>query len=396
MAKIKILQIVDGFRMGGAENKLWELVERLDPAKYQNLIANVGPAGPLEERFLKLGVPVFQCQRRHRFDLTPFRQIHKIVKARRIDIVQTTLFWADFVGTLAARAAGAPVVISWETVSHEDNPYHHPWQRRAGYRLAMHFADKVVAVSHEIKQSLIRRRGLHPDKIEVIHYGVDLEKFHPNEKANKRNELGFTDGEIAIAIVARLEEVKGHRYYLEAFSKAASKHPNVSTILVGDGSCRPALEKMAQEAGLNGRLRFLGIRHDISEILNAVDLLVLPAIAGEGLPNVVLEAMACGKPVIATAVGGTSEAVRHGENGFVVSPKDIAAMQNALNELLSNRAKISQFGKNSRAIAEKEFSLQKQIADFENLYEDLYHRKAWPQTDKQIKPKSPQIEESHC
>jgi glycosyltransferase involved in cell wall biosynthesis len=298
------------------------------------------------------------------------------VKERRIGIVQTTLFWADFVGALAARTAGAPIVISWETVSHEGDPYHRQWQRRAGYRLAMHFVDKVVAVSREIKDSLIRRRGLDPDKIEVIHYGVDLEKFHPNGKAiNKRSALGFKDGEIAIAIVARLEEVKGHRYYIEAFSRAANKHPNLSTIFVGDGSCRPALEKMAREAGLNGRIRFMGIRNDISEILNAIDILVLPAIAGEGLPNVVLEAMACAKPVIATTVGGTPEAIRHGENGFLAPPKDSAAIENALDEILRHPDKISQLGNNSRAMAQKEFSLQRQIADFEKLYDDLYRRK---------------------
>jgi glycosyltransferase involved in cell wall biosynthesis len=298
------------------------------------------------------------------------------VKTHQIDIVQTTLFWADFVGTLAARSARAPVVISWETVSHEGDPYHQQWQRRAGYRLAMRFADKVVAVSHEIKDSLIHRRGLEADMIEVIHYGVDLDKFHPNGRLeSKRNELGLKEDEIIIALIARLEEVKGHRFYVEAFSRLAKKHPQVSTIFVGDGSCRAALEKMVREARLEGRVRFLGIRHDVSEILNAVDLVVLPAIAGEGLPNVVLEAMACGKPIVATTVGGTGEAVRHGENGFLVPARDVSGMQKALEEILCNRARISQFGKNSRAIAEKEFSLQKQIASFEKLYDDLYLKK---------------------
>jgi glycosyltransferase involved in cell wall biosynthesis len=373
---MKILQIVDGFRMGGAETKLCELVERLNPAKYENMIANVGPSGPLADRFLRLGVPIFQCQRKHRFDLAPFFQIQKIVKAHQIDIVQTTLFWADFVGAVAARVAGARAVVSWETVTHEGDPYHRQWQRRAGYRMAMRFVDKVVAVSHEIKKSLIRRRGLDADMIEVIHYGVDLDKFHPNGKLeSKRNELGLKE-EITIAIVARLEEVKGHRYYVEAFSRLAQKHPEVSTIFVGDGSCRAGLERMVHDAGLDGRIRFLGIRNDVNEIMNAIDILVLPAIAGEGLPNVVLEAMACGKPIIGTTVGGTGEAVRHGENGFLAPTRDVAGMQKALEEILCNRARISQFGKNSRAIAEKEFSLQKQITGFENLYEKLYDQKA--------------------
>ncbi|MCI0696919.1 glycosyltransferase [candidate division KSB1 bacterium] len=372
---MKILQVVDGFRMGGAETKLCELVERLDPAKYENVIANVGPAGPLADRFLRLGVPIFQCQRKHRFDLAPFFQIRKIVKEHQIDVVQTTLFWADFVGTLAARTAGAPVVISWETVSHEGDSYHHKLQRRAGYRLAMYFTDKVVAVSHEIKESLIRRRGLDPDKIEVIHYGVDLEKFHPNGGLeSKRHELGFKDEEIAIAIVARLEEVKGHRYFIEAFRTLTAKYSHISSIFVGDGNCRRDLENMVHETGLHGRIRFLGIRKDVNEILNAIDILVLPSIAGEGLPNVILEAMACGKPVIATTVGGAPEAIRDGENGFLVPPKNVIAMHEALETILSARDKISQYSQKSRAIAEREFSLQKQLTSFQMLYNNLYHQ----------------------
>lgn len=374
--KIKILQVIDGFRMGGAESKLCELVGRLDSGKFQSMIANVGPSGPLEDSFFELGVPIFICQRNYKFDVSSLLKLRSIMIENQIDIVQTTLFWADFSGALASRIAKVPVVISWETVTHEGNPYHFKWQQRLGYKFAMNFVDKVIAVSNEIKESLIRHRGLPEEKIQVIHYGVDLERFSPNgTPCSLRRELGFRDGETAIAVIARLEEVKGHKYYVHAFRQLAHRFRDVSTIFVGAGSQLHHLEHLVHEAGLKDRIRFVGIRKDVNEILNAVDIFVLPAIAGEGLPNVVLEAMACGKPVIATTVGGTPEAVRHGVNGLLVPPRDVSTLAEALESFLSERAKIRWYGENARSIVESEFSLQKQIAGFEKLYQDLYQQK---------------------
>ena len=371
--KIKVLQVVDGFRMGGAENKLWELVERLNPERFESYIANVGPSGPLEARFSDLGVPIYQCQRRHRFDVMPILKLKKIMRQHKIHIVQNTLFWADVVGSMAARWAKVPAVVSWETVTHAGNPYHRSWQRRAGYRFSMRFADRVVAVSHEIKDSLIRERGLPEYLIEVIHYGVDLSKFAPNGKLqDKRAELGLNSSGLLVGIVARLEEIKGHTDFVEAFARIAANFTDVTAIFVGDGSQRAALEKQVADRGIKDRVHFLGIRKDVTELLNAMDVFVLPSIGGEGLPNVVLEAMACGKPVVATQVGGTPEAVHDGENGFIVPPRDIDGLQHALEKILLDRGMIKRFSKRSREIAEQEFSLEKQVGNFENLYSKLY------------------------
>lgn len=374
--RIKVLQVVDGFRMGGAENKLAELVERLNPEKFESFIANVGPTGPLQGRFEQLGVPIFQCQRTNRFDVKPFVRLKQVMQKNKIDIVQTTLFWADFAGILAARWAHVPVILSWETVTHAGDPYHGKWQRRAGYRFCMRRADGVIAVSHEIKQSLLDSRRVAAGKIHVIHYGVDLRQFSPNGKvASTREQLGFRPDQVLLGIVARLEEVKGHRYFLEAFRGIAGEFPQAAALFVGDGSCRTALEQQAASLGLSERIHFLGIRKDVKDLLNCMDVFVLPSIAGEGLPNVILEAMACGKPIIASIVGGTPEAVRDQENGVLVPPRDVPALQRALRDLLRKPQLIRIFGEESRRIAEREFSLEKQIAAFEDLYSKLIKRK---------------------
>jgi glycosyltransferase involved in cell wall biosynthesis len=376
--RLRILQIVDGFRMGGAENKLWELIRRLDRKKYEIMLANVGPTGPLQAQFEQLGIEIFDIRRRWAFDPLPFFKLYGLMRQRRIDIVQTTLFWADFVGAIAAKLAGVPVILSWETVSHEGDPYHNNFQRRNGYRLAMKCVDLVIAVSHEVKQSLVRRRGIPEEKIRVIHYGVDLAQFHPNGRDHvlaKRQEIGIRPEDFLIGVVARLEPWKGHRYFVEAFAEVARQFPDARVILVGDGSLRGELEAMAGERNLQDRILFLGIRKDVAQLVNCLDLFVLPSLPGEGLPNVLLEAMACGKPVIATQVGGVPELVHDSQNGYLAPPGDAETLRDTLERALCNREKLKQLARAGQETVQKNFSLNQQIAKFENTFDELYMKK---------------------
>jgi glycosyltransferase involved in cell wall biosynthesis len=385
MPSLRILQIVDGFRMGGAENKLRELIERLDHGKYEIMLVNVGPTGPLQAAFERLGIEMFNFPRRFAFDPLPFLKLYRLMRQRRIDIVQTTLFWADFVGAPAAKLAGVPVILSWETVSHEGDPYHNNFQRRNGYRLAMKYADRIIAVSREVKESLIRRRGIPEEKIQVIYYGVDLEQFHPNGRDSvlaKRREINVRPEEFLIGIVARLEPWKGHRYFIEAFAEVAPRFPHARVILIGDGSLRSELESMTRQKKLQERISFLGVRNDVAQLVNCLDLFVLPSLPGEGLPNVLLEAMACGKPVIATQVGGVPELVYNNQNGYLAPPGNAKALSETLAQALSNRARLQQLALAGKAAVEKSFSLNQQIAAFQNTFDELYMRK----TKRNIRP----------
>jgi glycosyltransferase involved in cell wall biosynthesis len=378
--RLRILQIVDGFRMGGAENKLWELIERLDAQKYEILLANVGPTGPLQSQFEKLGIEMFHFPRRFSFDPLPLLQLRRLIRGRQIDIIQTTLLWADIIGGLAAWWAGAPAIISWETVTHNGDPYHGNLQRRLGYEWAMKHCDLIVAVSHEVGDSVRQQRRIPPEKIRVIHYGVDLQKFFPRGQEAvlaKRWELGATSADLLIAIVARLEPLKGHRYFIEAFAPLVKQFPQVHAIFVGDGSLRHELEQQVQQLGLGNHLKFLGVRKDVPDILCAVDLLVLPALGGEGLPNVLLEGMACAKPVIATRVGGVPELVREGENGYLVPPEDVPALQKALAHVVADRQRLRRMAAAARRIVENEFSLRLQVSRFEEVFDRLAAEKVF-------------------
>jgi len=375
--RLRVLQVVDGFRMGGAENKLVELIAHLDKEKFEVALANVGPRGALENKFEQLGVKIFHCPRRFAFDPAPVWRLSRIMRQRRIDVVQTTLLWADLVGPFAAALAKVPVVLSWETVSHEGDPFHNNFQRRVGYRWAMKWVDVIVPVSEEIKRSLMQRRQIPAEKIRVIHYGVDLKKFRSTGRAAglaKRAEVGATTETILFGVVARLEPPKGHRYLLAALPAVVKKYPQVQLLLIGDGALRAELETQTRELGLQRHVTFLGARHDVSELLNAIDFFILPSVS-EGLPNVLLEAMACQKPVLATDVGGIPEIVQHGENGYLVPLGDTPALQNMILRSLAERAQWNELAQRARQTVETSFSLEYQVSRFEAVYAEFFARK---------------------
>lgn len=375
--RLRILQIVDGFRMGGAETKLLELIAHLDKQRFEIVLANVGPTGPLEHKFQQLGIDIFQYQRRSAFDPLPVWRLYRLMRQREIDIVQTTLLWADIIGALAAKLAGVPAIFSWETVSHEGDPFHNNFQRRAGYRLAMKWVDRIIPVSHEIKRSLIKRRNIPADKIHVIHYGVDLEKYRPADRQAvlaKRRELGISSDAILIGVLARLEPPKGHRFFIEAFPAIVKQFPLARAVFAGEGSLRGELEAQVRALGMSDCISFLGARNDVNEILGALDLFVLPSVS-EGLPNVVLEAMAAQKPVLATAVGGIPEVVSHGENGYLAPPADVTGLQSLLLQCLNERERWPSLAQQGRHTVETEFSLAHQVSSFERIFTNVYGAK---------------------
>jgi glycosyltransferase involved in cell wall biosynthesis len=373
--KINILQLVNGFAIGGAERKLLDLVRSLDRNKYRIVICSVGQGGPLQKEFEKLGLKVVVLPKKFAFDFSLIFKVARLMRKERIEIVQTTLLYADLIGALAAKLAGVPIVISWETVSHGTNDSLRTKSRhKLGYRFAMKFVDRIVAVSDETRMSIIDKRKVFPEKVMTIHYGVDLNKYKQSNGFVDRKKLGIPEDAPIVGVVARLEEIKGHHYFIRAASEIINKFPKVNCVLVGDGSLRESLEKEVKKLGLESNFHFLGFRNDIQNLLNVFDIFVLPSIS-EGLPNVILEAMACKKPVVATSVGGIPEAVVHGITGFLVPVKNPASMAQAVVRLLENKKFLIEMGQKGRQRVEEEYSLDKEISEFENLYDTTFKQK---------------------
>lgn len=362
--RIRVLQLVEGLNLGGAETKLLELVSHMDQHRFETIVCSLGLGDRLVREVQKLGVRVVNFPRRSRFDLRLVLDVARLIRSERIDVVMSTLFYADVVAALAGALNPQCSVISWETIS---APEWLVWRRLLAYRAAMHFCDRVVSVSEATAKWLVEQRGLSRRKIVVIPYGVNLEVYRYGKDDQVRQELGLHKDIPVVGVVARLHPQKGHRFLIKAATQIVTEHPQVKFVLVGDGVLRSELENRVDRDGLKDHFLFLGFRRDVHRIMRAFDLFVLPSLY-EGLPNVVLEAMAVGLPVVATAVDGTPELVVDGETGYLVPPADPQALAERICALLYDRRRATDFGSQGRRRVEANFSLEKQVQRFQNLY----------------------------
>lgn len=372
--KINLLHIVNGFAIGGGELKLLELVKNLVEKradKYTVTVCSVGQGGTLQPEFERLGIKVFVIEKKHKFDISQVFKVCRIIKQEQIDLVQTTLFYADVIGALAAKLTGVDAVISWDTVSHPPDSHETRLRHKLSYQLCMRFVKRIVAVSEGVKKYLIEDRKIASKKIVIIHYGIDLSLFKSRNgflDKRKRSELGLPDHKIVIGTVARLEIQKGHRYLIAAAPEIINKFSNVVFVFAGDGTLRQELETQVNELGLQENFRFLGFRKDVKELLFAFDVFVLPSLF-EGLPNVILEAMASGRPIVATAVDGTPELIEHNETGLLVPPKSPHALQEQILNLLENEENGIKLGRQAKEMAKQKFSFDQQFRKFEEVYD---------------------------
>ncbi len=370
-----ILYLVNGFGIGGAEKALLELVKRIDKKKYRVLVATVGQSGPLEKEFTKYSEACYIFKKKFSFDTSLIKKIAKILINEKVDILQTTLFYADAIGIFAAKIAKTPIVLSWQTAlaistgNLSDDKFRH----MITYRLVSNMADHIVAVSHQVRRFFIQHRRVPPNKISTIHYGVDLCKFQQYGNS-VRHELAIPNEDQIIVVVGHLSEVKGHIYLIEAVKPLMSKYSNLRVLFVGDGPKREILKSEIKNSGLSKNFNFLGVRSDIPNILHSSNIFVLPSIF-EGLPNVILEAMASSLPVVASRTGGIPEAVVSGKTGFLFTPRKPSELRNYLDKLLSSPPLQMAMGREGRARAEKYFSIESEVNSFDNLYQKLFDGK---------------------
>ena len=348
--------VVNGFGVGGGELKLLELASLLNRDKYAITIVSVGQGGILEERFRALGYTTHILPKCCRFDLRLPRRLGQLMRSCEAELVMSTLFYADIVSALATIYYKPKALLSWEVITGQLD-----WYQILAYRLLSGRFNHVAAVSDSIHPFIRGSRGMKADRISTIYYGVDLDKYQPCQEVEQKDGLLF-------GTVARLTLQKGHVWLLQAIPKVLEKYPAAHWQFAGEGDKRAELEKQARELGIAHAVEFLGNRNDVKDLLKTFDVFVLPSL-WEGFPNVLLEAMACGLPVIATAVDGTIELVVEGETGRLIEKENAAALAAAMQELAGSAALRQQMGKMGRLRVQNHFSLGKQVAEFEALFD---------------------------
>jgi glycosyltransferase involved in cell wall biosynthesis len=245
-------------------------------------------------------------------------------------------------------------------------------QRRV-QKLACRMADYVLANADAVRDWLVTE-GYDRKKITVIRNGIDLGAPTVSDAVpGLRTEFGFSNDAPLVAVLARLNPLKGVEYFLEAAVMVKEQFPEARFLILGDGQHKPVLEDYATKLGLADQVIFTGFRRDVARVLSQIQVSVLPSLS-EGLSNTLLESMAAGVPVIATLVGGNSEAVK--DAGLLVPPRDSQALAQAICGVLGDRALATRLGQAGRQRIVSSFSLEKMVRDTEDFYREILQRRS--------------------
>jgi glycosyltransferase involved in cell wall biosynthesis len=385
MRKTKIAQVITRLDWGGPPDILRLICESLDPDKLDVTIITGLTLYPSErtKKFLNefpgriINIPQLQRDVSPLNDLTALFRLYRLMRRGRFDIVHTHTAKAGALGRIAAWLEGKAKVIH---TSHGHNFYGYfgPLKSRLvilAERFLTFFTDRVTALTELEKSDLEQYKVTGPDKVMIIYSGLEMDQFgngHIDEQ-QKRSELGAVSDSVLIGMVGRLEHIKGPEHFIESIPAVSERFPDTEFLLVGEGSLRDRLESRCKELNISDRVIFTGWREDVPDILKVLDIVVLPSL-NEAVGRTLIEAGACGKPVVATKVGGVPEMVRDGETGLLVPAADSASLVDALISLLKDKEKRLTMGETASRWVDDKFSATRMVEGFAHLYDEFSNR----------------------
>lgn len=362
----RVVQVIPTLRTGGLENVVLRLVTHFDSSLKQGVVT---PArtGPLASRFPE-SVTVVAMGEQHRPDRLNAFRMARVFRSLAPDIVHTRN-WTCIDAILGARLAGVRRIVHGEHGREAADPTGADPLRRRVRRALAPLVSRFVTVSQDLNRWLVEEVRVPARKVRTIYNGVDTSRFAPGDRGAARRALGIPPEAGVVGTVGRLDPVKDQAGLMRAVAGIQRARPTV-LVIVGEGPLRRALDGLRDELGLGDRLRLLGERQDIPQILQALDCFALPSV-GEGVSNAILEAMATGLPVVATRVGGNVELVRDGETGRLVEVGQPEALARALAGYLSDPVVARRHGAAARARAERDFGLARMLNGYGELYRSL-------------------------
>jgi glycosyltransferase involved in cell wall biosynthesis len=383
VSPIRALAVIASSDLGGAERALVSFLKGVDRTRIEMWVASEA-GGPMlrEYRRHAAGVATFDLRRVWN-PVTPIR-LARWMRQIRCDLVHTHLWTADLIGGLGARLARVPIVVS--TVHSEGfRPLGVArWRdaRRRGlsriYRSVYRLADQVIAVSQSIATDLAQRPGVRvrDDRIQIIRNGLDVSRVSGRTPGGPRMPPIPVRGPLVL-VVANFVPEKGHRWLVAAMPAVRERFPDVTFALVGAGRELAAIRAHVDAAGLGQTTLFLGAREDALDILAAADVVVLPSLS-EGLPLVCLEALALGKPLVATRVGGVPEILEHGETALMVPPGAPEALAEGIVTVLADPGRARALGERGHRVVTGRFSAEQMVRDITDTYLRLATHKEVP------------------
>jgi glycosyltransferase involved in cell wall biosynthesis len=362
---VRLLLVVDSLEVGGAERQVVELAVALQRSGHQVTVA-CSVAGDLSGVLEEVGIPVRPLLDRlvkRRLSLAYALRLRRLLRRERSDLVHAHIYASAVAAAIATLGTGIPLVItehteaSWQT-----------WRARQVSRWVYRRVERIIAVSTPIRRRLVERDGVHPDIITIVPNAV-VSASEARPEGPPELPAGLRERQL-VGVVARLQPEKGVANFLKAAARVVQVFPRAHFVIAGDGPLRQELVALAEDLGLRDRVHFLGFRSDASALMKSLDVLVVPSLT-EGSPLVTLEAMAAGTPIVASAVGGIPDQVRHGKEGLLVPPGDTGAIGDAILDLLRHPARARRLGEAGRRRVASRFSHATMVRQIKDVYLDV-------------------------
>jgi glycosyltransferase involved in cell wall biosynthesis len=366
--------VVHVMQVAGAEVLVSETIQRLG-GRIQPTVFCLDAIGALGELLQARGVPLVCLGRRPGRDWKVGWRMAREFRSRRIDVVHAHQYTPFFYSALGRALMRNPpkLILTEHGRAYPDRVS--PLRRTVNRLVLDHLADEINACCRFSGRALARVDGFAGHRIGLIANGIDVERYGTAEdRAALRRSLGLDPARRYVIAVARFHPVKDHAMLLRAFAAVAAARPDVDLLLAGDGPLREDLQTQARAPGIADRVRFLGVRRDVPQLLQAADVYALTSLS-EAASLTILEAMASRLPVVVTAVGGNAEIVRHGIDGLLVPRGDDAAAAAALLEILDDPGRGAAMGASGRARVELHYRLSGTIDRYWRLYQRLGGRR---------------------
>ena len=352
--------------VGGAETFLRETAPRLRKAGWNLRVITFVSGGPLINELKNDEVPVIELDARHKYDLGAFTRLIKIWKSKPPDLVHTHLYHAGLIGRIVARFLNiSPVIV------HQHGPQHSRSRHRTlSDKITSRWVNRYVTSCEAVSQILKLREGIKDTQIIVIPDGINIIQ----SPVKLPPDWPIAPNKVGLVCVGRLSPEKGQFWLLKALANPLLHKADIHVVFMGDGKMSTELLDLSTQLGLNEMVSFVGMRRDILEWLPNFDIFVLPS-DWEGISLALLEAMATGIPVVATAVGGTPEVVVDGETGLLVPPRDPEALAESITRLLNDPEMRQRMGQAGRQRVQDHFTIEETVLKTEHLYNTLLEEK---------------------
>lgn len=367
--KHTIAYIVNSLNLGGTENLVVQM-SRAFQAEYAVTVICLDEPGLWAQKLRDEGIPVYCFRRQQGIDLAIAGKIARFCKKHTIDLIHAHQCTPWFYAALSRVLYSSPKLLFEEHGRHY--PERYSWKKNFINRwFIQNLTNKIVAVSADVRQRLVKYEGISANRIEVIYNGVQPPKTIGVEKrATLRQELGFAPDDFVVGTVGRLDPIKNLPMFLQAFTAARLQHKNLKALLVGDGPDFNLLKTLCAKLKVTDHVIMPGYRQDATDLLQCMDLFVLCSLS-EGTSMALLEAMASEIPAVVTDVGGNPELISHGKNGWLIPSDAVNDLSQVIEQAWSSKDKRLQKARQAKKDFEKYFAFSEMISNYKLLYQKI-------------------------